>query len=159
MEQADEQPRDASPTLDRKPSFGHLLVVWFLVGSSFWTLGFALVDAVSVAVPLSRMGTGLLCGTIVVVLLWAVGWYPSLSASVGYFVAEAAVNLLLFFGIAPVFSSELTPWLEVGLHTTSITLAAALVFSNSGRRIRRWISHRTRALLKLPSEDHSPSQE
>ena len=159
MGQSIEQLREASPTAEEKPSFGHLLLVWFLVGSSFWTLGFALVDAVPAAIPLSRMGAGLLFGTIVIVLLWAVGWHPSLPASTGYFVAEAVFNVLLLLGINLVFRREFTPWMEVGLHSTSIALAASLVFTNFGRQIRNRARQRTRSLLKLPPEDNSSGQE
>ena|SRR6056297_3561897 len=157
MEQSSE--REASPTSEQSPSLGHLLLVWFLVGSSFWTLGFALFDTVPVAIPLSRMGAGLLFGTIVIVMLWSVGWHPSLSACAGYFIAELVLNMLLLLGIAPVFSRELTPWVVVSLHSTSIALAAGLVFTNYGKQIRNQARQRTRSLLKLPPEDHSPSQE
>jgi len=157
MEQSNEQ--EASPTSEQRLSFGHLLLAWFLVGSSFWTLGFALFETIPAAIPLSRMGAGLLFGTIVIVLLWSVGWHPSLSACAGYFIAESAFSLLLLLGIAPVFSRELTPWMVVSLHSTSIALAATLVFTNYGKQIRNRARQRTRSLLKLPSEDHSPSQE
>lgn len=159
MGQSIEQIREAIPTPEGKPSFGHLLLVWFLVGSSFWTLGFALADAVQAAIPLSRMGAGLLFGTIVIVLLWSVGWHPSLPASAGYFLTEVVFNLLLFLGVNFVFSREFTPWVEVGLHTTSITLAASLVFTNFGRKIRNRVRQHIRSLLKLPPEDNSPGQE
>lgn len=159
MGQSIEELREASPTSEEKPSFGHLLLVWFLVGSSFRTLGFALVDAVPAAIPLSRMGAGLLFGTIVIVLLWSAGWHPSLPASAGYFVAEIALNILLLLAFNLVFSRKLTPWMEVGLHTTSISLAATLVFTNYGRKIRNRVRQRIHSLLKLPSEDNSSSQE
>lgn len=153
METSGEQPRKDGPVSERTPSFGHLLLVWFLVGSSFWTLGFALLNAVPATVPLSQSGGGLLFGTIIIVLLWSVGWYPSLSASGLYFVAEAVFNLILLFGIAPLFSRELAPWAEIGLHSTSIALAAFLVFTSHGRQLQNRVNQRTRSLLKLPAED------
>ncbi|AQL42399.1 hypothetical protein BV210_06580 [Halorientalis sp. IM1011] len=159
MAQSIEQSQEASPASEGKPSFGHLLLVWFLVGSSFWTLGLALFDAVPAVIPLSRLGAGLLFGTAVIVLLWSLGWHPSLPASAGYFVSEAAFSVLLLSGITLVFSLELTPWGEVGLHTTAIVLAAALIFTDCGRQIRNWIRQHIWTLLKLPSEDSTHSHE
>ncbi|MFB6223100.1 MAG: hypothetical protein ABEH86_05435 [Haloarcula sp.] len=149
MGQSNEQSRDGSST----PSFGHLLLVWVLIGSSFWSLGFTLADATQIEIPLSRMDVGLLFGTIVVVLLWIVGFRPSLLASFGYFVTEQVISL--FFVLGYVFVPAATPWVEATLRATSITLTAILVFTDLGVQMRNTIRRHIYSLLKLPPQDQS----
>lgn len=140
-------------------SLGHLLAVWFLVGSSFWRLGFSLVDATTTPLPLSRMGTGLLFGTLVVVALWVGGVRPSIGASAGYFLVETAGYTLLVLVVGPLFVPRVASWplVEVAAGGLSITLAATLVFTDVGTttraRTRQWLLAR----LKVPSADDGPS--
>jgi len=96
MNRSSEQTRETRSVTERTPSFGHLLLVWLLVGWSLWSLGSAVADATQVELPLSTIGVGLLFGTIIVVLFWTAGFQPSLAASFGYFVAEQAIDLILF---------------------------------------------------------------
>ena len=133
-------------------SFSRLLLVWFLVGSSFFGLGWDLADAVPVTIPVSSMGAGLLFGTVLVVLLWLAGFRPSLSASGGYFIAEMGFHYLLILASNLFLLSEatLSPWQEVRLRSLSITLAVALVFTSSGRQVRRYLRRFGRKLVKTP---------
>lgn len=138
----------------RDSSLSHLFLVWFLVGSSFFGLGWDVADAVPVSVPLSLMGAGLLFGTVVVALLWIAGFRPSLSASGGYFIAEMSFHFLLVLGGNFVRSSGATapPWQEIALRCLSIALAAALVFTRSGRHARHFLWKRGRKFVETPPE-------
>lgn len=159
VSQSVERPSDAgSNPEDPSPSFAHLLAVWFLVGSSFWTLGFTIVDVLPDPLPISRMGAGLLAGTFVVVSLWIGGFRPSVQASVGYFFADLGFSTVLGLLVGPLLFPRVTAWLEVGLYGLSIVLAATLVFTEQGRRVRastrQWLLDR----LRIPGTD-APSSE
>ncbi|WP_115862920.1 hypothetical protein [Halorussus litoreus] len=149
--------RDSSSTTGkRSPSFVHLLFVWFLVGSSFSSLGWSVADAVPVAGPVSSMEAGLLFATVVVVGLWLAGFRPSISTSAGYFIAETGLHYLLILGGGLLLFSggARSPWQEILLRSLSIALAAALVFTDSGRRLRGLARGLARKLVKTPPEQH-----
>ncbi|WP_121821442.1 hypothetical protein [Halostella salina] len=130
-----------------------LLLVWLLVGPSFFGLGRELTDAVPLSVSLSSMGTGLLFGTLVVVSLWIVGVRPSPSATGGYFIAELGLHSLLAIGGGLFLPGWLvSPWYDVLLRSLSIALAAALVFTSSGRRVREFVRKQGLKLVKTPRE-------
>ncbi|MDS0221202.1 hypothetical protein NDI54_07565 [Haloarcula sp. S1AR25-5A] len=141
------------------PSFGHLLLVWLFVGPSLWSLGSAVAAAIQAELPLSTMGTGLLFGTVVVVLFWTAGFHPSLRASFGYFLAEQGIYLVLVVGIATAFAPAFTSWVAVAVQLVSISLAATLVFSPVGAKIRNWFRRHIRSLLKLPPQDRAANRE
>lgn len=157
MERSSERAGDTFP--DRTPSFGHLLLVWLLVGWSLWSLGSAVADAIRVELPLSTMGTGLLFGTVVVVLFWTSGFHPSLAASFGYFITEQVLDLILLFGTIFLFVPSATPWATVALQFVSICLAATLVFTPVGKQIRNVLRRYIRSLLKLPPQDQSANHD
>ena len=138
----------------RDSSLSHLLLVWFLVGSSFFGLGWEIADAVPVSISISSAEAGLLFGTVVVALLWIAGFRPSLSASGGYFIAEMGLHYLLILGGNLFLLSEgtLSPWQEVLLRSFSIALAAGLVFTSSGRQVRDFVRKCGRKLVKTPPE-------
>jgi len=159
MERSSERAGEARSSADRTPSFGHLLLVWVLVGSSLWSLGAAVADAIQVELPLSTMGTGLLFGTIIVVSFWTAGFQPSLAASLGYFITEQAIYLLLLFGATFLFVPPSTPWVTVALQFCSICLAATLVFTPVGKQIRDGLRRYLRSVLKLPPEDQSANHD
>ncbi|UPV74458.1 hypothetical protein M0R89_18245 [Halorussus limi] len=141
-----------SESARKDSSFVRLLSVWVLVGSSLCGLGWTVADAVPVALPVSSMDAGLLAGTVVVALFWVVGFRPSLSASVGYFVAEQALHLLLALGSGLFSSGALGPWREVCLRGLSVALAGALVFTGSGKRLRDCVRTRAGRLVETPPE-------
>lgn len=147
------QQSSSEPT-KRNSSFSRLLLVWFLVGPSLFGLGWDLADAVPVTVPVSSMGAGLLFGTVLVAFFWVAGFRLSLSASGGYFITEMGLQyLLILCGDLFLFSgSMLSPWQEVLLRGLSIALAAAFVFTNSGRRVRDFVRKSGRKLVKTPPE-------
>ncbi|WP_135805526.1 hypothetical protein [Halorussus marinus] len=146
--------RPSSDPSNGESSLFHLVFVWLLVGPSVFGLGWDVADAVPVSGPLSSMGAGLVFGTVVVAVLWIAGFRPSLSAGGGYFIAELASHALLTLGGSLFVVSEgtLSPWVEVSVRSLSITLAAALVFTSSGRRIRADIWKRGRNLVKTPPD-------
>lgn len=152
MERASDRAAKDRSSTDRTPSLGHLLLVWLLVGPSLWSLGTAVANAIQTELPLSTLGAGLLFGT-VVVFFWTAGFYPSLRASLGYFLAEQGIYLVLAVGIATVSVPVFTPW--IALRFVSICLAATLAFTPAGTRIRNWLRRRLRSLLKLPPQDRS----
>ncbi len=76
MERASDRTGETRSPAERTPSFGHLLLVWLLVGPSLWSLGTAVAAAIQAELPLSTMGVGLLFGTIVVVSFWTAGFQP-----------------------------------------------------------------------------------
>jgi len=135
-------------------SLSGLLLLWLFVGPSFFGLGWELVDAVPLSVSLSSMGAGLLFGTLVVASLWIIGVRPSISASGGYCIAELGLHSLLAIGgglfLFP--EGDPSPWYGVLLRSVSIALAAALVFTGSGRRVRAFIRQQGRKLVKTPRE-------
>lgn len=142
------------PSTQRRSSFGHLLVVSVLVGFPLDGLGLALVDALSLAAPFASLEAGLLFGTVTVAVLWIAGFRPSLRASVGFFVATHALQLLFVTGsvfLIPT-ASGLSPWQEVGLRTLSIAIPAALAFTPLGTGVRTALRTQGRRLAKLPPE-------
>lgn len=149
--------QSSSNSSKRDSSLSHLLFVWYLVGSSLFGLGWEIADAVPISVSISLMSPGLLFGTVVVALLWIAGFRPSLSASGGYFIAEMGLHFLLVLGGSLFLLSEgtLSPWQEVLLRSLSIALAAALVFTSSGRRVRGFIWKHGRKLVKTPPKVNS----
>ena len=153
MDRSNEQSRGTRSVTERTPSFGHLLLVWLLVGPSLWSLGSSVADATQVELPLSTIGVGLLFGTIIVVLFWTAGFQPSLAASFGYFVAEQAIDLILLFGAVLIPGRSLIPRLTVALQLVSICLAATLVFTPIGTQVRNWLRRYVRSLLELPPQD------
>ncbi|RLM37272.1 MULTISPECIES: hypothetical protein [unclassified Haloarcula] len=155
MERASDRTGETRSPAERTPSFGHLLLVWLLVGPSLWSLGSAVADAIQAELPLSTMGAGLLFGTIVVVSFWTAGFQPSLRASFGYFVAELSIYLVLAVGVVTVFVPTFTPWVTIAVQLVSICLAATLVFTPVGANIRNWFRRHVRSLLKLPPQDRS----
>ena len=159
MERSSERAGEARSSADRTPLFGHLLLVWVLVGSSLWSLGVAVADAIQVELPLSTMGAGLLFGTIIVVSFWTAGFQPSLAASLGYFITEQAIYLLLLFGATFLLVPHSTPWATVALQFCSICLAATLVFTPVGKQIRDGLRRYLRSVLKLPPEDQSANHD
>ncbi len=132
----------------------HLLLVWFLVGSSFFGLGWDIADVVPVSIPLSSMEAGLLFGTVVVSLLWTAGFRPPISASGGYFIAEMGLHFLVVLGASLFLLAEgpLSPWHEVVSRSLSVGLAAGLVFTTPGRRIRRYVWVLGRKFVKTPQK-------
>ncbi|MFB9812970.1 hypothetical protein [Haloarcula sebkhae] len=159
MERSSKRAGEARSSTDRAPSFGHLLLVWVLIGSSLWSLGATVADAIQVELPLSTMGTGLLFGTVVVVLFWTVGFHPSLAASFGYFVTEQVINIVLLFGAIFLFVPPSTPWATAVLQFSSICLAATLVFTPVGKQIRTSFRRSVRSLLKLPPQKQSANND
>jgi hypothetical protein len=129
--------KSGSRSSKQEPSYGHLLLVWFLVGFSLMGLGLDLHQATPVTIPVSSLNAGLLFGTVVVVSLWIAGFRPSLGASAIYFTTQLIVHLVLALILAltlPGSTSE--PWVDVGLRVLSIILAATLGFTTVGRRGR-----------------------
>ena len=159
MRRPSERAGEACSPTDRTPSFGHLLVVWVLIGWSLWSLGAAVADAVQVELPLSTMGTGLLFGTVIVVLFWTAGFHPSLAASFGYFITEQVIDLILLFGAIFLFVPASTPWVTVALQFSSICLAATLVFTPVGKQIRDVLRRHIRSVLKLPPQGQSANHD
>ncbi|MDQ2071832.1 hypothetical protein ACODNH_16295 [Haloarcula sp. NS06] len=159
MERSSKRAGEARSSTDRAPSFGHLLLVWVLTGSSLWSLGATVADAIQVELPLSTMGTGLLFGTVVVVLFWIAGFQPSLAASFGYFVTEQVINIVLLFGTIFLFVPPSTPWATAVLQFSSICLAATLVFTPVGKQIRNSFQRSVRSLLKLPPQKQSANHD
>ncbi len=159
MERSSERAGEARSSADRTPSFGHLLLVWVLVGSSLWSFGAAVADAIQVELPLSTMGTGLLFGTIIVVSFWRAGFRPSLAASLGYFITEQVIYLILLFGAIFLFVPPSTPWATAVLQFSSICLAVTLVFTPVGKQIRNSFWRSVRSVLKLPPEDQSANHD
>lgn len=155
MERASDRAGETRSSAERTPSIGHLLLVWLLVGPSLWSLGIAVVDATQAGLPLSTMGAGLLFGTIVVVSFWTAGFQPSLRASFGYFVAELSIDVVLLFGRILFSAPPSTPWTPFAFQLVSICLAATLVFTPVGAKIRNWFRRHVRSLLKLPPQDRS----
>jgi len=155
MDRDSDRTGEARSSAGRTPSFGHLLLVWLLVGPSLWSLGSAVADAIQSELPLSTMGAGLLFGTVVVVLFWTAGFHPSLRASLGYFAAELSLDVVLLFGriLFPIPPS--TPWATVAFQLVSICIAATLVFPPVGAKVRHWFRRHLRSLLKLPPQDQS----
>ncbi len=126
-------------------SLGGLLLVWFLVGFSLAGLGLDLHRALSVSIPVSPVSGGLLFGTVVVVVLWIAGFRPSLQASTAYFLTQSAVHLLLVLAIG---SATAEPWRDVSIRVLSISVAAAVSFTDVGRRLRNWVRQRSWRLLQ-----------
>ena len=156
MERSSERAGEARSSTNRTPSFGHLLLVWVLIG---WSLGAAVVDAIQVEPPLSTMGTGLLFGTIIVVSFWTAGFQPSLAASFGYFIIEQAINLLLLLGATFLFVPPSTPWATVALQLCSICLAVTLVFTPAGKQIPNVLRLYIRSVLKLSPQEQSANHD
>ncbi|MFU1781980.1 hypothetical protein ACM16X_11410 [Haloarcula japonica] len=159
MERSSERAGEARSSADRTPSFGHLLLVWVLVGSSLWSLGAAVADAIQVELPLSTMGTGLLFGTIIVVSFWRAGFRPSLAASLGYFITEQAIYLLLLFGATFLLVPHSTPWVTVARQLVSICLGVTLVFTPVGKQIQNVLRRHIRSVLKLPPQKQSANND
>ena len=159
MERSSERAGEARSSADRTPLFGHLLLVWVLVGSSLWSLGVAVADAIQVELPLSTMGAGLLFGTIIVVSFWTVGFRPSLAASFGYFVIEQVINIVLLFGTTFLFVPPSTPWATAVLQFCSICLAVTLVFTPVGKQIRNALRRYICSVLKLPPQEQSANHD
>ncbi|WP_128475940.1 hypothetical protein [Halorussus pelagicus] len=143
-----QHPSSNSPK--RESSLVHFLFVWFLVGSSFFGPGWNIADAAPVSIPISSMEVGLLFGTVVVAVLWVAGFRPSISASGGYFIAETGLHYLLILGwsLFLPFEETLPVWQDVSLSSLSIALAAALVFTSTGRQARHFIWKHGRKLVK-----------
>lgn len=142
----------SSKSIGRSSSFTHLLLVWFLVGSSFAGLGWDLADAIPVTVPISSMGAGLLFGTVLVAFLWVAGFRPSLWASGGYFIATNGLQFLFVASSSLFlpFGAALSPWEVVLLRSLSIAVPAALIFTNLGRQVRDSVRKQGRKIAKTP---------
>lgn len=131
------------------PSFLHLLAVWVLVGWSLSPLGSTLAD-LSI-VPISRIESGLLVGTLVVCTLWIAGFRPSIRDSVAYFLVEFGCSALLMLPMAVLFQSTIPPAVEVGFHVTTVTIAAVVVFTPVGAAIRDVVRRWATSILRLPT--------
>ncbi|SEV87867.1 hypothetical protein [Halobacterium jilantaiense] len=142
------------PSIERRSSLSHLLLVWVLVGSSLAGLGVALVEALPVTTPVAPVNVGLLFGTALVAALWTGGFRPSLRASAGYFVATHTLQFLLVVGSVFFTSpdSGLSPWQVVALQCVSIAILAALAFTALGERVRATVWTWGRRLAKRPPE-------
>jgi len=149
-----EQSSEKEPSSDTSPPFRYLLLVWFLIGSSLWPVGAALAEVLPVGIPLSSMGIGLLFGTVVVTVPWAFGFYPSLPASLGYFITELTIKLSVFLLVVPLYLSEFTPEIEIVIRILSIAPAAILVFTDAGRYLRTRLRQYFQSVLKLPPEEY-----
>lgn len=157
-----EQPANRSRTAhadppEKSPSLGRLLVVSLLVGFSLAGLGSDLLDVISVSLPVSSMGGGLVFGAAAVSSLWVAGFRPSLGASGAYFLGQLLASLLLTGAFVAVVGSGASPepWHEVGLRGLSIGLTATLCFTGVGGRVGNWVRRRGRTLLRVPPADDS----
>lgn len=144
------QHRNADPATDYRDSFGHMLLVFALVGTSLAGVGAAVTDALAVGRGLRN---GLLVGTVGFVALWLGGFRPSLRAAVGYFLTEGVCSLLLVL-VVPAFVA-VGPWTVVGIRVASVSLAGGLVFTDPGRHGREWLRRRAMALVKRPPREES----
>jgi len=156
MEQPANRSRAArSDPPEKSSSFRRLLLVSLLVGVSLAGLGSDLLGAISVSLPVSSMGGGLVFGTVVVSSLWVAGFRPSLAASGAYFLGQLVAHLLLSGAFVAVVGSgaSLESWHEVGLRSLSIGLTATLCFTGVGSRVGDWVRRRGRRLLRVPPAD------
>lgn len=146
----------SDPPREREPSFVHLLLVWLLVGRSFFRLGRDGIAAIQAPLPVSPTGASLLFGTLVIVSLWITGFRPSIRASAGYFGTELLLSMLLIRGPGILlFGPTLGAVQEMGLRTLSIVSAGTLVFSDAGDRFRTWLRQQGGRIIKTPPREKS----
>jgi peptidoglycan/LPS O-acetylase OafA/YrhL len=139
-------------------SFGHLLLVWLLVGYSFMALGWDLTEALPVAIPLAPIDAGLVFGTLVVCALWVAGVRPSLRVSLAYFGVHAVVRVAATLLYLAIPGTTPGPWPEIGVDLVAILVAAACCLSGLGRQFLGGLVRRTQAQFEQPAteENHSP---